>query len=370
MVWLRLAEKGAVQCRALAGSADTLKGTAVDSMEAGFPGIEVRRHRGSLIQKMPSEELIAWAAEHQPDIIVSSDLMAPIGQRLHALTGAPLVLHTENWFDSRYLGRRQSLGIPWLRPLANKLRMHRLERGVSRVMIASPEEVATIAAHGDRYAFVPWPHPPVSSVATAVTPFRDRVREVVTIGSIARWKGADQLRRYIPHLLAHDPTIRVRIIGPALDRSARDFLDSLAPWADRCSVVRHLPRKEALAVMGNALCVFCPTDKRGWGAIGDAWNMGTPIVGISEHYRLERDVNALVAETPDELVHAIRRLRDDEALWNRLVQAGGSCVRSAHSVDTVAAAVLRVLRSALDDAQASRRAGAASKTVSHVRPSA
>ena len=309
MVWAEMAANNDVSCRVLAGSADALKGTQASSRKSDLPGLSVRRSAGSIMKSMPSEPMLSWALADDPDIVVTSDTTAHVGHLVWRRSHAPLVVQAENWFDDRMLPRRYYLGVPWLRRAANVVRTGWLGRGAARIMIHCPVEARTLAARGERYAYVPWPHPAPGG-ASVVKPFTQRRRqEIVCIGSMTRWKGADNLRRYIPHLLANDPHVRVRIIGPALDRAAQDFLRSLSPWLDRCEIAKHMPRAQALATIGDALCVFSSSDLRGWGVIGDAWNMGTPVVGVGEHYELTDDRNALIARSPEAFVRVIAQLR-------------------------------------------------------------
>jgi len=163
---------------------------------------------------------------------------------------------------------------------------------------------------------------------------------------LVRWKGAAVLRQYVSALLERVPDIHFRIVGPATDRTAEKVLKSLSQWPGRCLITKHLPRTEALETIGGALCVFCPDELRGWGAIGDAWNMGTPVVWRAKHvYGLVDGQNALVTLRRSLLSRPSKDCAG-RSLWNRLVQGGLECVRSEHSVEVVAAKMLPVVAEA------------------------
>jgi len=120
----------------------------------------------------------------------------------------------------------------------------------------------------------------------------------------------------------------------------------LAGWGSRCEHITSLPRPQALRVIGESLAVFCPSDAMGWGLVGDAFNMGTPVIGVGEFYELRDGVNGLVAAAPADLARCFEALRSDPALWNRLAEAGGRCVLEEHSPRAVGQGLLQALRRA------------------------
>jgi glycosyltransferase involved in cell wall biosynthesis len=167
---------------------------------------------------------------------------------------------------------------------------------------------------------------------------------VVYVGALQRWKGAERLGEYGERLLADDAGSRLVIVGPVGDGVAERALERLKPWSQegRLRHIEHLPRGEAVALIGRALAVFYPHTSGGWGLIGDTWRSGTPLISAGAHYDVREGVNALVVASADEFVSAVRRLRGDAALWRALV-AEGERSAAAHDVDTVAAELLNFL---------------------------
>jgi glycosyltransferase involved in cell wall biosynthesis len=349
LVWSHLAAQGAIDCRAIAGSADALKGFVGNTLRMDTPGFSIRRVQGSIMNRKLPTELLEWAVEHRPDVVVCGEPIAHLGQTVRKATKAPLVLHAENWGEHRVLvPRRYYLGIPFLLRPAHRIMRAAMGRHVSKVIVACPDEADSIKSAADLRVFVPWPHPPPSSAAESRQPIAHAARsEVICIGSIAWWKGSEVMVRYVAKLLEQLGDIQVRIIGPAIDRPSETALNSLSRWRDRCTLVKHMPRDEALKAIGQSLCVFNPVVLRGWGSIGDAWNMKVPVVSVAEHYAMVSGQNALIAPTADAFVAAVQALRKDEGLWKRIARAGHECVMTKHSIEVVAEGLLKAMHNAL-----------------------
>ncbi len=361
IVWKLLTDAGRVRCEVIAGSSDRLKGFDTDRMSVEYPNLVVRRVPGDLTAKSLTRDVTAAIAAFAPDLIVGAldNDLAP-ALRARALSAAPIVFHTEHWLEPRALRRRDYLFVPALRTPMAWLRRWRFGRHLAHVMVADAAEAGRIAAlqAPERYSYLPWPHP-VPAEAGPIRPFADRRRDtVVYIGSLARWKRASALAEYLVGLLRGDPATRVVVVGPALDDEARASHEAIRhAGGERAEFVKHLPRARALELIAGALCVFTPSDLRGWGLVGDAWNMGTPVVAAAEHYALRDGVTGLVASDPTALVAHVRALRSDQALWSRLVEAGLAHVRGEHAPQAVAERLLEILERVDRNARASSRAG-------------
>lgn len=352
-VWAALARDGHVQCRVIAGARDNLKGHDAQ-LQASLPGIEVRRIAGSLHSRnhapeLIGDDLIRWAAEFAPDVIVSScDFLADFGRRIQAMHPAPHLLHVEQWFAPQALARREYLGIKALRPLVNRLKHRRFDAFVDHYMIANPAERQAMreAADPSRYSYVAWPHPPLPGAGEPPPLEGRRADRLVYIGSMSHWKGAANLGRYIDAFLAASPNARATLVGPPGDKVAERALARLSRWGERCEHIPSLPRSDALRLIGESLAVFCPSDAMGWGLVGDAFNMGTPVIGVGEFYELRDGANGLVAATPADLARCFETLGSDASLWHRLAEAGRRCVLEEHSPQAVARGMLQALHRA------------------------
>ena len=341
MVWEQLASAGRISMRLIAGGNDKLKGLGHAQRDEAFPNLVIRRVGNLVPQRgVPSDpvsdEDVAWAAEFRPDVIfISMAFELDVARRIAARCGAPIVLHLEFWFDNRWLNRSEYLLRP-LRRFAGNLKRARLLRRADHVIASHPAEQARIARTGGRVSYLPWPHPvPADTVGMPRT--ARNANRVVCIGSQAWWKGARNLQRYGCELLREQAQAELLVVGPLLDATAREAVAALKQaGGERVTHLTHLPRKDALAAIGSSLCVLLPSDIRGWGAVGDAWNTRTPVIGVDDFYELQDEQNALIVRRPEGIGAAFARLRDDAALWERLGTNGMSLIRREHTVDTVA----------------------------------
>src|SRR5207302_1450038 len=87
-----------------------------------------------------------------------------------------------------------------------------------------------------------------------------------------------------------------------------------------------------------------PHHRGGWGLIGDAWQCGTPVIGVDSHYDIREGSNALVASSAAGFVSAVRRLRSDAGLWQALSSEGQHTAEATHGVEVVAGQLLEFLQ--------------------------
>ncbi len=349
IAWKALADAGDVSCRVICGSRDELKGldNATLSVDDGL--LSIRRVPGSLHQHAGSAAMVEWAVQFKPDVIFCANQdNVRLGNLLRRHCGAPVVVHTEYWFEDKWRRRREFLGLTALRPLAGRLLRWRVARAVDKVLISNPAELDRIQADPrGRLAYLPWPHPPGSG-ATVLPRERRDCNEVLYIGSISVWKGVATLERYFSELLRSDPAIKVHMIGPPIDPQSVDALARLAALGG--ARFRHTagqPRAQALQTIGQVLCVFTSGTLFGWGSIGDAFGRGTPVIGILEQYEMRHGQTALIAGNPADFVDHVRTLRDDPAIWNRLSARGAECVGVEHSVAAVGRSMMKSMRSVI-----------------------
>ncbi|HET7365783.1 MAG TPA: glycosyltransferase [Burkholderiales bacterium] len=343
LTWQRLAQAGRVACRVVAGADDRLKAAHSPLGVERRGNLEILRVPGVLAPGTLGEEAVAWAAEFRPDVVFCTlPLNLVNARRIARRARAPILLHAEAWLDSAMMARRYYLWIPALRPwVARALRFwHR--RQARAVAFSNPREIAALGSIAGMH-YLPWPHPRWS----AAPPVKREARAldtVVYVGSLQRWKGAERLGEYGARLLADDPGSKLVIVGPVGDSVAERALERLKPWSreGRLRHIEHLPRAEAVALIGRSLAVFYPHPSGGWGLIGDAWRCGTPVISVEAHYDIREGVNALVAASAREFVSAVRRLRGEAGLWSTLV-AEGERSAAAHDVEVVAGELLTFL---------------------------
>lgn len=344
-VWQRLADSRDVEICVIAPGNDRLKGNrvAMGSQQLGRLTIHWLHHSFPLAAD-PS--VAALADAFRPDTVFA-------GPRDHlrcALdlarrTGAEVALHVEYFFDDRHLlRRREYAGVTPLRSWVGRRVRRSVLRRVQTVFVSDPCERSRF---GDdpRLHYLPWPHP--SSAPSAGSPRDDglveqrdrRIDELLYIGSLFRAKGATRLASYFCAAARALPDLSIRIIGPAIDRDGEQALARIQEAAGaRFAWLPSVPRDEALARIGRSFCAVSPGDSHGWGQIGDAWHLHTAVIAAREHYDLRADRNCLIALDEEAFVAAVRSLRVDLALRERLVTGGAASV-DAHDVEAAVQAM-------------------------------
>jgi len=344
VTWQRLTAAGLVECRVVAGENDILRATRSAVGIQRLPNLEIFRVPGLLAPGQVDDAAVEWAADFKPDVIFCAlQLNVRHARRIARRCGAPILLHAEAWLDSTSMQRRLYLGIEPLRPIVASARRAWYRRQVKAVAFSNPQEIPDLQASAGMH-YLAWPHP------WSASPRQKRearaLDTVVHVGSLYRWKGAERLGEYCERLLRDDPESKLLIVGPVGDKVARRAIDRLQGWlADgRFRHIERLPRTEAMEHIGHALAVISPYHFGGWGLIGDAWQCGTPVIGVDSHYDLREGLNALVAPSAADFVSAVRRLRSDAQLWQALSSAGKHTAESKHGVDVVAGQLLEFLR--------------------------
>ena len=345
VTWQHLTAAGLVECRVLAGENDILKATRSALGVQRLPNLEIFRVPGVLGPGQLDDAAVAWAADFKPDVIFCAlQVNVRHARRIARRCGAPILLHVETWLDSTLMARRQYLGIQALRPIVAGARRVWYRRQVKAVAFSNPQEIPDLQASAGMH-YLAWPHPRWSASLGQKREVR-ALDTVVHVGSLHRWKGAERLGEYGERLLRDDPESKLLIVGPIGDEVARRAIDRLQGWLanGRFRHLERLPRAEAMEHIGHSLAAISPHHIGGWGLIGDAWQCGTPVIGVDSHYDIREGSNALVASSAAAFVSAVRRLRSDAQLWQALSCEGQHTAEAQHGVDVVAGQLLEFLQ--------------------------
>jgi O-antigen biosynthesis protein len=131
------------------------------------------------------------------------------------------------------------------------------------------------------------------------------------------------------HVLGDLPdTVRAALHRPGLELHGR--VQDLSPWLDSC-LASLAPLRFGAGVKGK---------------INMAMSHGLPVIATDiaiEGMQLQDGRDVLLANTPDETVRAVQRLRADEGLWIRLSDAGLENVRQHFSPAAARETLRRVL---------------------------
>jgi glycosyltransferase involved in cell wall biosynthesis len=348
-VWEKVCGNGAIRCHVVCGDSDKLKNAMAAKARESLPGLEIYRFSQPIGSHL--EEIRSLVDRVDPSVIFSAVAHnMGLAKNLAKSKRVPIVLHTEIFKNQSFVNRRHYGGVTLLKPLAHKLHMAWHSRNAARILCSDPKDFETLTPdrHGRQLRFLPWPHP----TDQRPTPLEERQASVgLYIGSMSRWKGAEILKTFYGHVLRERQDFRLLIIGPAIDEVAKDALDSLVKiGGSRVEIQKSCTRQEAQHHIGRANFLFSPTALWGWGLIGDAFNSGTPIISIAEHYVLKNQENCLVALTPQKFLQCIDQLQNEPALWERLSSAGVRCLQT-HTIGGVAEVLERELLEVANDQQ-------------------
>jgi glycosyltransferase involved in cell wall biosynthesis len=343
MVWEQLTGTGDVTCTVICRSRDVLKGRQATALHERRLNLEIHR-----VPRLVMTPALAEIARHaRPNVVfcgVHNNMR--LARSLAAITHVPIVLHDEYFLDDAvFLNRRYHGGIPPLRTLVSGVVRRRLHAVSALVFSSNPTDfVSSSAARFPRLRYLPWPHP--SKIAPAARSARESHRSVF-IGSLSRYKGAETLFDAIAALQDAQPDFRWELVGPAVDEQAKQGLSRLLGTFPQSVHHRETcTREEALQLLRTPLFVLSPGERWGWGLIGDAWTVGTPIVAHAEHYDLRSGVNCLTFGSSGEFVGKVRLLQEQPELWERL-SAGGVASAEEHTILHVAAVLRDGLSSVL-----------------------
>ena len=349
-VWQQLADSHDVEICVVAPGNDRLKGNrlAAGSQQLGRLTIHWLEDSFPLAA---SPSVAALADAFRPDTVFA-------GPRDHlrcALdlarrTGARVALHVEYFFDDRHLLRRREYGgLTALRSWAGRRVRRSILRQAQAVFVSNPCERSSFGGDPQLH-YLPWPHP--SAALSVGSPSNDgiveqrdrRIDELLYIGSLFRAKGAARLASYFCAAARALPDLSIRIIGPAIDKDGEQAIARIREAVGtRFTWSPSIPRDEAMACIGRSFCTVSPGDSHGWGQIGDAWHLHTAVIAAREHYDLRAGRNCLIAPDETTFVAAVRSLRVDLALRERLVTGGVASV-GAHDVETAAQALAAGLK--------------------------
>jgi phosphatidylinositol alpha-1,6-mannosyltransferase len=207
------------------------------------------------------------------------------------------------------------------------------------ISLAPDSSIATIPMGVD---------PPAAADRTRVAEIRhDRRRGqgpfLLFVGRLIIEKGIDDLLAAVSILAPVLPDVTLGIVGAGQDRAELETLAEQYAIEDRVFFTGWLERDEVQAYMAAADALIGPSKRAetGWReGLGlvflEALAAGTPVIasasgGIPDIVR-DGDTGLLVAEAaPDQIADAVRRLREDPRLVDRLVAAGQALVAERYT---------------------------------------
>jgi glycosyltransferase involved in cell wall biosynthesis len=328
---IKLQDKG-VKLAIITGKSLGLKGVGQAPCYEEMDGIPVHRlFKNSLdILLFPRRKLkksLQIAKSLKPDLIFcSQELNMPLALMLKRYLKVPIVLLVED--AGRILSGEtgKSMG----KPGSFGLLLHGIPKGStfwswlcknsSALITCHPRDLTILdklSHYGKPVFYLPWP----THIPQDLGPPSSReYYRAVYVGSLYPFKNTQEFEWMLPRILKETCTKEFVVIGPG--PHAKIVQDLQRETHGAVKYVQHLPRKAALNFIASSYYAYTPVIKGGWGFIGDCWSMKTPIVMTHNDSYVSNNVNALVAENPDDLIRSINRLYEDTDLYKRLQRNG------------------------------------------------
>jgi glycosyltransferase involved in cell wall biosynthesis len=326
---LRLKDKG-VGVVVIASKSLGLKGTGQLPPCEDMDGVFVYRLYRNLWEtflfpRAHLKKVLQITERFKPDLIFcSQELNIRLAMLLQKHLNLPIVLLVEDagriFSGEAYQGIRTDflfrvLGIP-----VGRRFWPWLCDNVSALITCHPRDariLERLTECGKPIFHLPWPtHVPIDFKP----PFSRKHSRGIYIGSLYPFKNTQEFERTLPRILRETPTREFVVVGPGPHAKMVKHLSQMTSGSVK--YIQELPRVEALRLIASSYYAYTPAARGGWGFIGDCWSVRTPIIMTHNDYYVMNDVNALVAEDYDSLIHNINRLYDEPELYKRLQTKG------------------------------------------------
>jgi len=204
----------------------------------------------------------------------------------------------------------------------------------------SDEIISHYPGDRDRTIYIPWPG--------KETVFKEKItrhqNRAVFIGSFDVHKNFNEFTKALPELFSKTPLKEFYFVGSGDYSYIVDELRKLFP--DKIRHINTMSRDECLKLIGSSYFCYSPAVRGGWGFIGDAWAMKTPMVVAHNHYDFKDNVDSIVAGA-ESIAERINRLYSDSNYYEKIVSEGYRRFRDNHSAEKVGQRYLDVCFKAL-----------------------
>lgn len=198
-----------------------------------------------------------------------------------------------------------------------------------------PDRLRRLSLHDTPVFYVPY----CNQLPTDFTMPDTREPRVIYIGAFSEFKNTAALAWVIPQILESTPTETALLIGSG-DIQVVEELQRR--YGEQIQHISGCSRRKALELIAGSFFAFTPMTRGGWGMIGDAWAVQTPVVTIPGNSELSDGVNALIPPANDQIAATVRRLYSDQDLYKGL-QSGGRERYQKHSAASVGSQLAAVL---------------------------
>lgn len=176
---------------------------------------------------------------------------------------------------------------------------------------------------------------------------------IVCVAHLREHKAQDVLLKAFKKLDAH-ATLELDLVGDGPFRSELENLAAALGIRDRVNFRGHVSREAALDYIGGARAVCLASRRETFGlVVAEAMLLGVPVVatavgGIPEVVRNEIDGLLVPPDDPQSLAEALDRILSDEALREKLAEAGGRRARESFTTARFGADYRRLFASLLE----------------------
>ncbi len=188
----------------------------------------------------------------------------------------------------------------------------------------------------------------IHEVHDAGKPFAER-RGLLFIGNLAHRPNLDAvhflMREIDPFLCESLPDAKIFLVGDYATPEVQAYAN------DRVKVMGYVPDIEPLLQNCRVFVAPIRFGAGTKGKVGEAMSYGLPVVTTSigaEGFKLENEVNAMIADTPESFAAAVVRLYSDEGLWETLSRNSRRHVAENFSFDVIAKTINNSLRETIN----------------------
>jgi len=305
------------------------------------------REQQSFFRRLPyKQKLKNLASEFRPDVIFCEEISnLRLALEIKRELGVPIILRTEFAFDADYPYRNMGR---LLKIFKNPLTGDRLaslvggliwrwaySRADSVISCFSGDALKEPKVNNTPFYYVPWPtfYPSIEGETKRI---KDRA---VFVGAFEPHKNLHELLVTIPELLQKTPLKEFCFVGTGRDLGVIEQLK--ASYPDSITHIQSLGREECLKLIRDSFFAYSPATRGGWGFIGDAWAMQTPIVVTHNHYRFCDNVDSVVT-APQDIVNRVKSLYENESEFERVQKGGFQRYVENHSAEAVGARFLEI----------------------------
>lgn len=202
------------------------------------------------------------------------------------------------------------------------------------------EKITELLRHRKQATYIPWPGKDLV-FSEKVMRHQDRA---VFIGSFAVHKNFNEFKIVLPELFSKTPLKEFYFVGSGYYLYVVDELRKLFP--DKIKHISTMPRDECLKLISSSYFCYSPAVRGGWGFIGDAWAMKTPIVATYNHYSFNDGIDSVVTDS-ERIVERINGLYNDSGYYKKLAIGGYRRFKDNHSAEKIGQKYLDVCFKAL-----------------------